>query len=153
MYEHSSSIDIQAPPSVVWSIVSDVEHWPNWTPTVTRLTKLTPGPLAVGMAARIIQPKLPPAIWRVTEIHDGHDFTWVNERLGVKVFGSHVVEPLPDGGTRATVSVRFTGFLSPIVARLARRLNEDYLDLEAKGLKARSEAAALTSPTASRGSS
>lgn len=144
MYEHSSSIDIQAPPSVVWEIISDVEHWPNWTPTVTRLTKLTPGPLAVGMTARIIQPKLPPAVWRVTELHDGHDFTWVNERPGMQVIGSHVVELLPNGTTRATVSIRFAGVLAPIVARFARRLNEDYLALEANGLKVRSEAAALT---------
>jgi hypothetical protein len=145
MHEYSSSIDIQAPPSVVWAILSDVERWPNWTPTVTRLTKLTPGPLAVGMAARIIQPKLPPAVWRVTEIRDGRDFTWVNHRLGLNVIGSHAVEPLPDGGTRATVAIRFVGPLAPIVARLARRLNEDYLAMEAKGLKARSEAAAITS--------
>jgi hypothetical protein len=146
MHEYRSSIDIQAPPSVVWTILSDVEHWPNWTPTVTRLTKLTPGPLAVGMAARILQPKLPPAVWRVTEIHDGRDFSWINHRLGLDVVGSHAIEPLPDGGARVTVSIRFVGLLAPIVARLARRLNEDYLAMEAKGLKARSEAAAITSP-------
>jgi hypothetical protein len=145
MHEYSSSIDIQAPPNVVWAILSDVEHWPNWTPTVTRLTKLTPGPLAVGMAARIIQPKLPPAVWRVTEIHDGRDFTWVNHRPGLRVVGSHAVEPRPDGGARVTVSIRFAGLLAPIVARLARGLNEDYLAMEAKGLKARSEAAAIAS--------
>ena len=146
MREYSSSIDIEAPPSVVWDILSDVERWPNWTPTVTRLTKLTPGPLAVGMVARIIQPKLPPGIWRVTEIHNGHDFTWVNHTIGLRVIGSHVVDPLPTGDSRVTVSIRFVGLLAPMVGLLVRRLNEDYVATETKSLKARSEASVIAPP-------
>jgi hypothetical protein len=145
MREYRASIEIQAPPGVVWSILSDVERWPNWTPTVTRLTKLRPGPLAVGMAARIVQPKLPAAVWVVTELQDGREFTWVNRRAGLLVTGGHVVEALPNGRARVTVSIRFTGFLAPLVGRLARRLNEDYLATEARGLKSRSEAAAIAS--------
>lgn len=141
MLEYTSSIDIQAPPRVVWNIMADVEHWPKWTPTVTSVTKLVPGPLGLGMAARIIQPKLPPAVWRVTEIHDGRDFTWVNGTPGLRVIGSHKIQPTPDG-CRVTVSIRFAGLLAPIIGRLFRRLNEDYLATEARGLKARSESLA-----------
>ena len=53
-------------------------------------------------------------------------------------FCGHWIEPIPTG-SRVTVSIRLEGLLSPIVSWLARKLNASYLDLEAKGLKARSE--------------
>lgn len=141
MTEYTSSIDIHAPPKVVWNIMADVEHWSSWTPTITSVTKLVPGPLALGTAAKIIQPKLPPAVWRVTEIHEGRDFTWINRTPGLRVIGGHAIQPTPDG-CRVTVSIRFAGFLAPIIGRLVRRLNENYLATEARGLKARAEALA-----------
>jgi uncharacterized membrane protein len=134
MREVSSSIEINAPASLVWNVLADVEHWPSWTPTITSVTKLTPGPLVVGMAARILQPKLPPAVWQVTEIHAGRDFTWVNSRPGVRVIAAHVVEATPNG-CRLTVSIRFAGFLGPLVGMFVRKLNEEYLATETKGMK------------------
>ena len=41
-------------------------------------------------------------------------------------------------GSRATLSIRFSGLLGPLFARLTRKLNERYLALEASGLKERS---------------
>jgi hypothetical protein len=42
-------------------------------------------------------------------------------------------------GSRATLSIQFSGFLGPLFASVTRKLNERYLALEAKGLKERSE--------------
>jgi hypothetical protein len=138
MPRYSSSIHINASPRVVWSILADVEQWPSWTPTVKQLVKLTPGPLAKGAAARITQPKLPSGIWRVTEMHEGRDFTWVQKKPGLRIIGSHAIQSTP-GGVRVTVSIRFTGLLAPVMAVFVRRLTVSYLATEAKGLKARSE--------------
>jgi hypothetical protein len=148
MPEYTSSIDISASPRVVWKILADVERWPTWTPTVTSVKKLTPGPFAKGTKARITQPKLPTAVWRVTEIHEGRDFTWVNSALGIRVTARHVIQSTATGA-RVTLSVRFSGLLAPMMAVFFRGLNRRYLAAEARGLKVRSEEArrpARTSP-------
>jgi uncharacterized membrane protein len=138
MTQFSITADIQAPPDQVWAVMSDVERWPEWTPSVTSIQRLDHGPLAVGSRARVHQPKLPPAEWQITELEAGRSFTWVTRSPGVRVTARHSVEAR-EGGTRATLSVQFLGFLAPLVARFTRDLNERYLALEAKGLKSRSE--------------
>jgi len=76
-------------------------------------------------------------VWRVTEVND-RGFTWMAGAGPARTVASHWVEP--DGaGTRATLSLRFEGFLGPWVARLTKNLTERYLAMEAEGLKARSE--------------
>ena len=138
MPEFTSSIDINASPRVVWAILADVARWPTWTPTVTSVMKLTGGPLAKGTRAQITQPKLPTAVWRVTEIHEGRDFTWVSTSPGIRVTARHMIQSTPTGA-RVTLSVRFTGLLAPVMAVVLRGLNRRYLAAEAKGLKTRSE--------------
>jgi hypothetical protein len=138
--DFSISTAIAAPPDRVWAVMRDIERWPAWTSTVTQVNRLDTGPLAVGSRAKIRQPKLPPAVWRITELGDtARSFTWVAKTPGVCVTAKHGVEP--DGtGSRATLSIRFSGLLGGVVARLTRDLNERYLAVEAAGLKAHSEA-------------
>ena len=131
--------EVFALPERVWAALLDVERWPEWTPTVTSLQRLDAGPLAVGSRARIRQPKLRPAEWQVTELDEGaRSFTWVTRSPGVQVTGGHSVEA-DGGGSRATLSLQFSGLLGPLAACFYRRLNERYLATEAKGLKERSE--------------
>ncbi len=86
---------------------------------------------------RIRQPKLLPGVWLVTELVEGRSFTWVTRSPGVRVVATHTVEPVAPGA-RVTLSLRFSGVLGPLVARVTRRLNERYLTLEAQGLSKRS---------------
>ena len=144
MTDFSIAIEIPAPTDRVWAVMSDVERWPEWTPTVTSIERLDQGPLVVGSRARIRQPRLPPATWRVTELVPGRSFTWVTHSPGVLVIAHHGVESAGDG-TRAVLSLRFSGLLGPLVARMTRGLNERYLGMEANGLKARSLAASGSS--------
>jgi len=115
-----------------------VESWPDWTASVTSIKKLDPGPLSIGSRARVSQPKLMPAVWTVTEIDAGRSFSWVSRTPGVRVTGIHRVEPSTIG-CRVTLSVKFEGLLAGIAARIFRKLNEEYLQLEATGLKRRCE--------------
>lgn len=128
-------VEIPAAPRLVWSVMADVERWPEWTASVSRVKKLSPGPLQVGSRARVHQPKLPPAYLRVTELDPGAGFTWVSTAPGLRVTGSHAIEPVA-GGCHVTLSIRYEGLLGPLLARWTGDLNERYLAMEAIGLKA-----------------
>lgn len=132
--QFSSTIEIATSPEGVWRVVADVEHWPEWTASILRVKRLTPGPFGVGSRARVHQPKLPPAWWRVTEIVPGRHFTWVSHAPGVCVTARHVVEATA-GGSRVTLSICYEGWFGTLLALLTHGLNERYLALEAKGLK------------------
>jgi len=134
--QFSISVEISAPPHLVWPMMTDIERWPEWTPSVSRVKLLTAGPLRVGSRARIHQPKFPPAYWRVTELDPERQFTWVSVGPGLRVTARHAVEPV-NTGCRVTLSIRYEGFLGRWLARLTRGLIERYLAMEGNGLKAR----------------
>ena len=101
MTDFAIVVEISAPPARVWAVMSDIGRWPEWTPTVTRVDLLDPGPLAVGQRARIRQPRLPVAVWRITALEPGRSFTWVTRSPGVEVTARHSVEPSAGGPRRA----------------------------------------------------
>lgn len=132
----SQSIHISAPSPLVWSVMADVERWPEWTASISRVKVLSSGPLQVGGRFRIHQPGLPPALWRVTDLNPGVSFTWVSTVPGVYVTAQHKVESIARG-TRVTLSICYEGLLGPLLAWWIGDLNERYLAMEATGLKAR----------------
>lgn len=140
-----TTVDIAAPPDVVWPVIAAVEAWCEWTPSVRSIRRLGGGPLDVGSRALVRQPRLPPALWTVSALEPGAAFTWVTWSPGVTVVADHRVVAAP-GGSRVTLAVRFEGLLAGVLGRLTRGLNERYLALEAAGLKARCEARARRTP-------
>jgi hypothetical protein len=134
-----TTFDIQAPPDQ-GAALRDIEHWPEWTPTVISIRPLDPGPLDVGDRAIGHQPKLLPAHWQITELEEGRSFSWIARGSGIPVAARHTIEDIANG-TRTTLSLDFSG-LGPLCARLTRDLNTRYLALEAQGLKKHAEAKA-----------
>ena len=132
------TIDIAAPPERVWAVMSDVERWHEWTASITRIERLDSGPLAVGNRARIWQPKLLPAMWKVTALDPGRSFIWKSGSAVAWTSGHHSVAAI-EHGSRATLALHFGGPLGGRVARLLSGLNNRYLQMEAAGLKRRSE--------------
>jgi polyketide cyclase/dehydrase/lipid transport protein len=118
--------------------MADIERWAEWTSTVTRIDRFDSGPLKPGSRATVRQPKLLPAIWKVTAVEPGRGFTWITRGPGVRVTANHFVEPV-GSGTRATLSLHFDGPFGGLVAKLTAGLNNRYLAIEAAGLKRRSE--------------
>ena len=104
------SVDIAASPETVWSVMSDVEHWHEWTASVRSIRLLDKGPLRVGSRALIRQPRFPPAAWTVTAIDPGRSFTWKSGGPGLRVFANHRVVPVT-GGTQATLALHYEGVL------------------------------------------
>ena len=134
----STRITIAAPPAQVWKVLAKVERWPEWTPSVRKVERLDSKPFGPGSSFRIEQPRLRPATWTVTEYKPGESFTWVSPNPGVVTTGLHTIEAV-DEGSQVTLSIRFDGFLAPLVSLLSGGLVREYLGLQAAGLKARCE--------------
>jgi hypothetical protein len=135
-------IEINVSPARVWPVLLDVERWPEWTTSVTRVQRMDIGPLTLGSRTRIWQPKLMPAVWQVTSLDEKRRiFAWTTRGVGIKIVGRHQVEAV-GAHSRVTLSVHFSGLLGAIVARIYRDLNWDYLSREANGLRSRCESPA-----------
>jgi uncharacterized membrane protein len=136
---NEDSIEIAAPPQLVWDVFSDVERWPEWTASVTSLTGQDGPVLAVGKRFAIKQPGMQKLVWEVTEIDPGSSWTWVQRSPGVLVTARHYVSAQPDGRTLVRQQLDQRGFLGALVGRLMAKKTRRFLELEAQGLKARSE--------------
>jgi hypothetical protein len=123
----------------VWEVLVDVERWPEWTDSVSRVRSLDPGPLAVGSRVEVSQPRIPTGTYTVTALEPGSAFTWEQRQPGSTVAAHHECAPLPDGGTRVGLRVVMGGAVGGVLGRLYRRLTERYLAMEAAGLKAHAE--------------
>jgi len=139
--DYSISVQIDAPPERVWPVMSDVERWHEWTPTIRSVRRTNAGPFQVGARARVYQPKLPPANWIVTALHEGRSFVWESRAPGVHVIARHTIEPV-GAGSRATLSIQYSGAIGTLFGRLTAGINRRYIALEADGLKRRAEAQA-----------
>ena len=128
------TVTIAAPPDSVWPVVVDVERWPERIPTVHAVERLDDGPLVVGSRTRLQQPRLPTAVWTVTELTPGRSFTWESSSPGVSVTASHVVEAHPEG-SKLTLAVDVSGPLSRIGWLMTRSLTEQYVETEASAVK------------------
>jgi uncharacterized membrane protein len=136
---NDDSIEIAAPPQLVWDVFSDVERWPDWTDSVTSLAGLDGPALAIGKRFAIKQPGMQKLVWKVTEIDPGSSWTWVQRSPGVQVTARHWVTAQPGGGTLVRQQLEQRGALGSLVGRLMVKKTKRFLELEAQGLKARSE--------------
>jgi carbon monoxide dehydrogenase subunit G len=134
--EHT--ITIAAPPERVWAVLIDVERWPERIPTVDSVERLDAGPFAVGSQARLRQPKLPEAVWTVTELTDGTSYTWESKQPGAHSVASHVVEPHPDGA-RLTLAVSVSGPMAGLGWLFTKGLAKRYVETEAASIKSVAE--------------
>jgi uncharacterized membrane protein len=134
MSMHEVSVSIPAPPERVWSAVADVVNWPGWDPSVTAVEPLGDGPLAVGARFRVRQPRLPVAVWTVSELEPGRTFSWTSSSLGITSRGDHTVEP--DGnGSRVLLRFAQSGPLAGLSGLVLGRLIRRYVQQEADGLR------------------
>jgi uncharacterized membrane protein len=138
LFQTTRHIDVPTP--AVCAVLFDVARWPEWTPTIDSVARLDDGPFGVGSRARIRQPRLPRALWTVTEVVEGRSFTWVAKGPGMKTIARH--EVVPDaGGSEVTLSIEQAGPMGTVAAMILGRLTQRYIELEAESLDKRVTAA------------
>lgn len=123
-----------ASPESVWRVLADVEHWRDWTPTVAEIKPVGNNGLTVGARYRVVQPKLRPAIYEVTDCVPNQAFTWVQKLPGGAMIADHRLFSR-DGATEVELSFTSKGLLANIVGKIFSKMISDYVATEAKSLK------------------
>ncbi len=126
----------RASPEAVWRVLADVEHWPDWTPTVLRVKPLSEGGLKVGSKYEVTQPKLRPAVYQVTECVPNKVFTWVQKMPGGALIADHRIAS-NGHGTEVELSFRSQGLLGHLAGTFFSKMISDYVATEARSLKSR----------------
>lgn len=133
-------IAIDASPARVWTSLTDVEHWPQWTPSMTSVIRLGERPLGVGSQVRITQPKLGTLLWTVTELTEGQSFVWQATRPGLRLVAGHYVAATGPDAANLTLTVQQRGLLGRALEPLTRKMAGRAVQLEAQGHKRAAEA-------------
>jgi len=135
-YEYTVAID--AAPEKVWEILHDVERWPEWTQSMSKV-EILDRPLAVGSRVKIKQPKLASATMTIFSLDAGQSFSWRAKSPGLHTEAHHDISSSPTG---ASVTLRFelTGALAGVAGIFWGSMIRRYVEMEGNGLKARAEA-------------
>ena len=133
------TIEIDAPQQRVWDVLSALEAWPQRIETVDSVELLTPAPITKGSRVRLKQPKLPEGDWDVTAWAAPSFFEWTQKGGGTTSVAGHRVEALGEGRSRLTLTLDMRGLLVPIMLLFYRKLTNEYMTLEAEGMKRAAE--------------
>lgn len=149
MHEVTATIDIAAPPEVVWGLLSDPHRYPELAEPTQRMVSVPEGPLRVGAVYREyggLGPFRAESEWHVTEyepvrhqVHDGDDGS-MRYHLVIDIDPS-------DGGSRLTQQLALTaeGRMKPVSTVLwplfMRRLAQQAMDKTVANVKAAAESA------------
>lgn len=138
MTAYTKRILISATPQRVWHFLEDVERWPSWTRAMRGVQRLGPEPLGLNSRVRIDQPPLRPGVWTICEWQPPERFAWMTSVPGVTIRATHLVQRV-EVGSAVTLEVRMQGVLARLAGWLVGERTARCLELEAQGLKRRSE--------------
>lgn len=114
-----TEIDISAPPAKVWSILTDIDKWQDWNPTVNG----SQGQASVGSTLSITMigkeegkdgPKYSPTI---IQLDEPNYFHWRAHMMAGFIFTNEKIIELEetDTGTRVTHSETFKGLMAAMM--------------------------------------
>ncbi len=136
------SIEIASPQQRVWDVLSDLEAWPQrieTVDTVELLKRLRRSPRAAACDSS--SQKLPEGTWDITAWDAPSYFEWTQTTRAITSVAGHRVEALGEDRSRLTLTLDMRGFLIPIIALFYKNLTNDYMNLEAEGMKRAAESA------------
>jgi polyketide cyclase/dehydrase/lipid transport protein len=65
-----------AAPEVAWRVLTDLDAWPRWGPTVQHAELAEPAPLRLGSRGTVWAPLGVALLFEITEFDDGHAWAW-----------------------------------------------------------------------------
>lgn len=131
---HRATVLIGAPATLVWTIVSEVEKWPSWTPTMTAVTGRTVHFLELNAEFDVRQPGLRPSTMKVTQLEHGRSFAWSSTSLGMVTTADHVLRSVDDAFTEVELVFTLSGPLAGVAWAMFGRKIRSFVDTEAASL-------------------
>jgi carbon monoxide dehydrogenase subunit G len=132
-----SSIDINAPVEKVWALIDKLEQWPQWTPSIKKIERVSKGPLTAGSQLSVtakVSGLTITLLMTITEFVPERTVVMQGKALGTNLIRFYNLEPL-DGKTKVTIG----GEVSGALAWLARRGGQAVSDEIAQAVKKRIE--------------
>ena len=118
-----TAIEIDAPPSRVWALLTDFARMPDWNPFIKSISgKLAPG---AQLSVHIVPPGKSGMRFKPTvlSVRPERELRWLGRLLVTGLFdGEHyfLLEPIGEGRTRLTQGEKFSGLLvGPLSGTLA----------------------------------
>ena len=141
MRKAESEREIEAPPEVVWRVLTDFAAYPEWNPFIVRIG----GDLTVGQILDLtIQPPGRRAMTfrpKVLRCEPNRELRWLGHFLVPGFFDgehAHLLDGLEAGRTRYRQSEAFRGVLVPLTGGLLAATQQGF-DAMNTALKARAE--------------
>jgi uncharacterized protein YndB with AHSA1/START domain len=125
---------IDAPPEIVWAVMSDIDAWPTWNPDVKRAT--LEGPLATGSVFRWKAGTS--LVSRLEVVDPPREIAWTGRTMGIRAVHVYRFEPM-DGGTLARSSESWEGLIPSLLKGWSRRTLERGIADSLGRLKAEAE--------------
>lgn len=142
MKQLHTEIEIAAPATRVWQVLTDFAAYPEWNPLIVEAR----GEAAAGkrLRIRVRLPGWPAMAFRPTVLHvePERELRWLGS-LGVPGLfdGEHFyqIEPAGEGGVKLIQGERFSGILVPLFGKMLVATRRGFEEMNAV-LKARAEA-------------
>src|SRR5688572_12248326 len=130
MKSFTASTNIKAPASIIWNILTDAAHYPEWDPSAVRIE----GTIAEGQTVTAytkLSPRAFPA--KVTDVTPGKHMAWVGGMplglfKGVRTFD---LTPKSDGSVDFTIREEFSGPLLFMMGRTIPDMTKTFQDFVA----------------------
>ena len=141
MSELATSVDVDAPPERVWTVLTDFDSYPEWNPTMRIRGRPN---LGAHLDVELRLPDARPQAFRptVTRVDRPHELRWLGHLFVPGLYdGEHRfrVEDLGDGRSRFHHGEAFSGVLvGPVNRLLGSRVRRGFEAMN-EALKARAE--------------
>lgn len=123
----SSSIEIDAPADKVWTLIDQLEEWPQWMPSIKKIERVTEGPLSVGsqllVTAKVSRLTVN-LLMTVTEFVAERSVVMRGKAMGTNLTRFYLLEP-HDNATTVTIGGDVTGPLAWLARRGGKAVSKE----------------------------
>jgi len=129
---------INSSPEEIFYVLAQLGQWNQWTKSIISISFVNNDYFKVGTKIKVLQPKLSPAVWTITEITENKSLVWEKKSLGLKMTANHLIQESNEGPI-VKLQIIYQGFLATLFYKLTASLTKSYLTMEIAGLKKRCE--------------